>query len=146
MGLSGEGPTRLYAWWLAGVGEAITRPTRRPLHSVSRAARPPGREFDAPGANFATSMSSGLIGALALTALHETARRVLPNTPRSARGTRHRQWLEAAHRPKPAPGDLFRVTPAGDVVSNAAYFSLVGVGDPSGAGCRWDWRRALGWS
>ena len=42
VGLSGEGPTRLSAWWPAGVGEAITRPTRRPLHSVNHAAAQPG--------------------------------------------------------------------------------------------------------
>jgi hypothetical protein len=73
---------------------------------------------------------SGAAGALALTAVHQLARRRLPYAPRMdvlgmraiARGV-HR----AGKRP-PTGRSLYRFTLAGDLLSNAAYYSAVALG------------------
>ncbi len=77
------------------------------------------------------SLTAGLAGALALTAIHETVRRLRPeDAPRMdllgmralARGFR------AADAQVPANPELHRLTLVADVVSNALYFALVGTG------------------
>jgi hypothetical protein len=73
---------------------------------------------------------SGAAGALALTAVHQLARRRLPHAPRMdvlgmraiARGV-HR----VGGRP-PTGRTLYRTTLAGDLLSNAAYYSAVALG------------------
>ncbi|RYU83713.1 hypothetical protein [Hymenobacter persicinus] len=77
------------------------------------------------------ALGSGLAGALALTLLHETARRLRPeNAPRmDVLGMRAlRKLLHQAEAPQPNDDTLFNLTMAGDVLSNGLYYSLVGSG------------------
>ncbi len=76
------------------------------------------------------ALASGAVGSVALTLLHETARRVVPNAPRmDVIGMRAiAKSLRAADQDPPEHDTLFRVTLLGDLVSNAAYYSLVGSG------------------
>ncbi len=70
----------------------------------------------------------GAAGAAVLTAVHETVRRLNPDAPRMdllgmralARG------FEAAGAEPPPPGELHTLALVGDLVSNAAYYTLVG--------------------
>lgn len=84
------------------------------------------------------AFGSGLIGACVLTIVHETVRRLVPNAPRmdilgkQALATLYR---EVGHEPPDDP-ELHYLALAGDVASNAAYYSLVGAGDAEGAGMR----------
>ncbi|WP_046244028.1 hypothetical protein [Hymenobacter terrenus] len=76
-----------------------------------------------------TSLAAGLTGAVALTLLHETARRLRPgDAPRmdvlGMRGLR--KILQKADAPQPADDTLFNVMMAGDILSNGLYYSLVG--------------------
>ncbi|HVG29598.1 MAG TPA: hypothetical protein VM864_07855 [Pyrinomonadaceae bacterium] len=75
------------------------------------------------------SLSSGLVGAVALTAIHETARRALPGeAPRmDVIGMRAiARSLRALDQEPPVP--LHELTLAGDLAANTLYYSLVGVG------------------
>lgn len=77
------------------------------------------------------SLSAGLAGALVLTAIHETARRLRPeDAPRmdvlGMRGLR--KLLHKAEAPQPDNDTLFNLTMVGDVLSNGLYYSLVGSG------------------
>lgn len=77
------------------------------------------------------SLAAGLAGALALTAIHETVRRLRPtDAPRmdvlGMRGLR--KLLRKADAPQPDDDALFAITMAGDVLSNGLYYSLVGTG------------------
>ncbi|TGE20385.1 hypothetical protein E5K00_20510 [Hymenobacter aquaticus] len=82
------------------------------------------------------ALGSGLAGALVLTAIHETARRLTPDAPRmdvlGMRGLR--KLLGKAHASQPDVPTLFTLTMAGDILSNGLYYSLVGRG-------RKAWRR-----
>jgi len=78
-----------------------------------------------------TSLAAGLAGAVALTALHEAARRLRPaDAPRmDVLGMRAlRKLLNKAEAPVPDHDTLFNLTMAGDIVSNGLYYSLVGSG------------------
>ena len=77
------------------------------------------------------SLAAGLAGALALTALHETARRLRPaDAPRmdvlGMRGLR--KLLGQADAPQPTDDTLFNLTMASDILSNGLYYSLAGSG------------------
>jgi hypothetical protein len=77
------------------------------------------------------SLSAGLAGAVVLTALHETVRRLRPeDAPRmdvlGMRGLR--KLLNKANAPQPDNDTLFDITMVGDVLSNGLYYSLVGSG------------------
>jgi hypothetical protein len=77
------------------------------------------------------SLAAGFAGALALTALHETVRRLRPaDAPRmdvlGMRGLR--KLLRKAEAPQPDDDTLFDATMVGDVLSNGLYYSLVGSG------------------
>jgi hypothetical protein len=79
--------------------------------------------------------ASGLIGACALTLIHESARQVIPSAPRmDILGKRaiakSMRWLD---REPPAEDRLHNITLAGDIISNSAYYSLIGLGKPEGA-------------
>lgn len=77
------------------------------------------------------SLAAGLAGAVALTALHETARRWRPHdAPRmDVLGMRAlRKLLGRAHAPQPDAATLFNLTMAGDIAANSLYYSLVGSG------------------
>ena len=73
----------------------------------------------------------GFAGALALTLVHETARRLRPeDAPRmdvlGMRGLR--KLLGKADAPVPDHDTLFNLTMAGDILSNGLYYSLIDTG------------------
>jgi hypothetical protein len=81
------------------------------------------------------ALGSGLAGALALTAVHETARQQISTAPRMdmlgmqaiEKGFRSMQ----AEPPQGKP--LYKLALAGDIVSNALYYSMVAMGPPESA-------------
>ena len=85
------------------------------------------------------AVTSGLLGATALTAVHETLRRLIDAPPRmdivGMRGLK-RLYRMSGHRP-PAGNQLYWMTLAGDIVSNAAYYAAVNAGSRRAA-----WNRA----
>lgn len=75
------------------------------------------------------ALIAGLAGSAVLTAVHEITRRVNPNAPRmDLLGMQAiTRVLHGLHMPVPNRDKLFGYTLAGDVVSNALYYSLAGV-------------------
>jgi hypothetical protein len=74
------------------------------------------------------ALTSGVAGALVLTGLHEVARRLLPHAPRmDVIGERalSRSLGALGYRPPRGPR-LYRATLAGELLSNALYYSVVG--------------------
>jgi hypothetical protein len=79
------------------------------------------------------SMMAGAAGASALTFIHQSARSMTPHAPRmdvlgmrAVRATHRRLGLaDGSER------EVEREALAGDIVANAAYYSLVGAGDRS---------------
>ena len=77
-----------------------------------------------------TALGGGLAGACAVSLIHETVRRIIPEAPRMdllgkeaiSRG------LRASGLKAPKESQLFTLALAGDIVSNSLYFSLAGVG------------------
>ena len=83
-----------------------------------------------PIQDWAESLAAGLVGALALTAIHQVARRITDDAPRmDVLGERAiARTLEATgHTPPPEPS-LHRWALAGDIVANSIYYSLVACG------------------
>ena len=76
------------------------------------------------------SLASGAIGALAVTALNEGARRRIPHAPRmDVIGMRAlASIMEKVGRHPPRGRALFRQTLAGDLMSNTLYYALVAAG------------------
>lgn len=79
----------------------------------------------------AQHLTGGFAGALALTLVHETARRLRPaDAPRmdvlGVRGLR--QLLGKADVPPPNTETLFSLTMAGDILSNTLYYSFIDTG------------------
>jgi hypothetical protein len=78
---------------------------------------------------------SGVVGAVTVTLLNETVRRLVPHAPRmevmGERGVR--LAVRVAGRRPPKGRALYRWTMAGDVLSNSLYYSLVGTGSRGGA-------------
>ena len=74
------------------------------------------------------ALGSGLVGACALTLIHETARRFIDDAPRmDVLGMRAlSKAARAADLDPPVP--LHEAALVGDLVSNSLYYSLVGVG------------------
>lgn len=81
----------------------------------------------------ARALTSGIAGALVLTGLHETARRLMPHAPRmDVIGERAlSRSIAAVGRNPPKGRQLYRTTLAGELLSNALYYSLVGTGSGS---------------
>jgi hypothetical protein len=80
------------------------------------------------------SLASGFAGAVALTILHETARRLRPqDAPRmdvlGERGLR--KILNLADLPQPNEGKAYVATMLGDILSNGLYYTVVGSGKHS---------------
>jgi len=80
------------------------------------------------------SLAAGFAGAIALTALHEVARRLRPHdAPRmdvlGERGLR--KLLNLADLPQPTEGVAYSATMLGDILSNGLYYTLVGSGPRS---------------
>jgi hypothetical protein len=78
------------------------------------------------------SLASGLIGAAALTAVHESARQALPHAPRmDVIGSRAlAKPIRRAGGTPPRGRRMYAAAITGDVVSNALYYSMVGLGEP----------------
>jgi hypothetical protein len=84
------------------------------------------------------AVGSGVAGAVALTLIHETARRMIPHAPRvDVIGVRaiSRPMRAAGYQP-PHYNTLHNTALAGELVSNSAYYSLIGAGDAAHV-----WRR-----
>jgi hypothetical protein len=83
--------------------------------------------------DFSTALLSGLAGAMALTILHETVRRIRPDAPRTDTLGRRAtaRGLEAAGLETPPEDQLQAVALGGDVVANTLYYSLACFGRPS---------------
>src|ERR1051326_4795967 len=74
------------------------------------------------------ALGSGLVGACALTLIHETARRFIDDAPRmDVVGMRAIAKTMRAARVEP-PVPLHEAALAGEIVSNSLYYSLVGAG------------------
>lgn len=88
--------------------------------------------------SLAKSLLSGAAGAIVLTAIHQSARRLIDDAPRmDLLGMRALAQLFEATGQAPPPRDtLYDLTLAGDLASNALYYSLVGLGE-EGA----EWKR-----
>jgi hypothetical protein len=74
------------------------------------------------------ALEGGLAGATALTLIHETMKKIIPNAPRMdllgmnalSKGLRY------INAKTPDERELYRWSMAGDLVSNALYYSVVG--------------------
>ena len=77
------------------------------------------------------ALASGAVGSTVLTLLHESARRLIPHAPRmDVIGMRAiARSLRQVDQEPPPHDQLFRATLLVDLVSNALYYSLVGVGN-----------------
>lgn len=77
------------------------------------------------------ALGSGAAGAAALTALHESARRIIPHAPRvDVIGMRAiARPLRAAGRQPPRGRNLFWIAMTCDLVLNSAFYALVGAGE-----------------
>lgn len=73
---------------------------------------------------------AGLAGAVTVTALNEVGRRLIPHAPRmEVLGQRSlARVIDLAGGDPPRGKRLFRLTLAGDLLHNAAYYSMVGGG------------------
>ncbi|HZN66848.1 MAG TPA: hypothetical protein VFB66_16270 [Tepidisphaeraceae bacterium] len=76
-------------------------------------------------------LGSGLVGALALTAVHETAKRTIPHAPRmDVIGRRGIAKPLYAMGVEPPHGDKLQAAAlTGDILSNSLFYSLVALGD-----------------
>jgi hypothetical protein len=76
------------------------------------------------------ALGSGLAGACAVSLIHETVRRVVPEAPRMDLLGMNAisKGLKAAGQKVPDEKNLFTWALAGDLVSNALYYSLSGIG------------------
>jgi hypothetical protein len=82
-----------------------------------------------------TALLNGLAGAVALTVLHETVRRVRSDAPRMDTLGRRAlaKGLEAARLETPSEDRLQAVAMGGDIVANTLLYSLACLGKPSPA-------------
>src|SRR5215203_2939414 len=77
-----------------------------------------------------SALVGGLAGAATVTLLHESIRRVVPEAPRMDRLGMQAisKGLKKAGKKVPKEDTLFTVTMAGDLISNALYYSVAGIG------------------
>ena len=75
-------------------------------------------------------IGSGLAGPATLTLIHETVRRFDPRAPRmDLLGMQALSRILRSNGKKPPSGNkLYGLSMAGDLISNAAYYSLAGIG------------------
>lgn len=78
-----------------------------------------------------TVFVGGLAGAATVTLLHESIRRVVPEAPRMDRLGMEaiKKGLKKAGVKVPGEEKLFTIAMAGDLVSNAIYYSAAGIGN-----------------
>ena len=77
-----------------------------------------------------TAFGGGLAGAVAVTLIHESIRRIVPQAPRlDLLGMNAvSKGLSAVGKPSSNNKQLFALALAGDLVSNALYYSAAGIG------------------
>lgn len=82
-----------------------------------------------------STIGGGIAGSVALTLLHETVRRINANAPRmDLLGMQAiAKSLERIDTEIPDEGKLFKITMAGDILSNSFYYSIAGIGGENGA-------------
>ena len=80
--------------------------------------------------NWGSALMAGMAGAVALTAVHQLARRVSDDAPRmDVLGERAiARTVHAAGGTLPMPRTLHRWALAGDIIANSAYYSMVACG------------------
>jgi hypothetical protein len=96
---------------------------------LERRTRLPWRKRE-PDPSPLAALAGGVAGAVALTLVHETARRVIPHAPRvDVIGVRAiaRPMRAAGYEP-PHYNALHNAALAGDLAANSAYYSLIGAG------------------
>lgn len=78
-----------------------------------------------------TALAGGLAGAATLTLLHESIRRIVPEAPRLDKLGMQAisQGFKKAGRNIPKGKGLFTTALAGDLLSNAIYYSAAGMGN-----------------
>ncbi len=78
-----------------------------------------------------SAIGGGIAGAVALTLIHETVRRLSPDAPRmDLLGMEAiAKTLDSVDAGIPEEDKLFKITMAGDVLSNSLYYSLAGFGN-----------------
>src|SRR5215218_2310300 len=88
------------------------------------------RDTATHGERLRDALAAGAAGALALTAVHQLARRRVPYAPRmDVLGMRAiARGAHCAGRRPPTGRALYRATLAGDLISNTAYYSVVALG------------------
>ena len=77
-----------------------------------------------------SAIGGGISGAVALTLIHETVRRLRPDAPRmDFLGMEAlSKSLKSVDASVPERDSLFKITMAGDLFSNSIYYSLAGMG------------------
>jgi len=87
------------------------------------------------------NLLAGLGGAIALNLLHESLKRLNGDMPRIDKLGEEalQKALDKIGLPAPEGNNLYLATLGADVVSNALYYSAIGVGDPKHL-----WARAIG--
>ena len=80
--------------------------------------------------DWGSALMAGMVGAVALTAVHQLARRVTDDAPRmDVLGERAiARTVHAAGGTLPLPRTLHRWALAGDLLANSAYYSMVACG------------------
>jgi len=80
---------------------------------------------------FSSAILGGITGATVLTLLHESVRRVNKNAPRMDKMGMEAiaKTLESVNVAVAKEENLFKITMAGDIISNSLYYSLAGLGN-----------------
>ena len=80
--------------------------------------------------NFVNSLIAGFAGAAALNILHETLRKLDPEAPRMDLVGKEvvKKSAEALDVEAPKGKNLYGVTLAGDLLTNASYYAAIGMG------------------
>lgn len=76
------------------------------------------------------ALGGGLAGAVTLTLIHETVRKFDPKAPRMDLLGKQAltKLIKSMGKQPPAEDKLFGITMAGDIISNALYYSVAGLG------------------
>src|SRR5215207_1406053 len=84
------------------------------------------------------ALGGGLAGAAAVTLIHETIKRIVPQAPRMDLLGMNAisKGLGAAGLKKPNQEKLFTLALAGDLLSNSLYYSMAGIGKEKNAWLR----------
>lgn len=78
-----------------------------------------------------SAIGGGITGAVALTLIHQTVKKLSPDAPRmDLLGMEAiAKSLKSVHADVPGKNKLFTITMAGDIFSNSLYYSLAGIGN-----------------